>query len=496
MTSVATETGEGGSLRESAVRGGALFLAARLGTQLLQIVMTLVVVRLLQPTDYGLIATALAYIGLADILSEAGISRALVQKKELAERDLAQALTLTLLVSVVLYAILFSIAGPLGRHLGVPQFESLLKFCGAAILLIPFGSVAAATLERKMRYGTQSVIITSSAFVQGVLVLSLAVAGWGVWALAFGMFAARLVQAAGTWWASGLRLRLAVPGAECAGLIRFGLSITGTSLLWFAYTNADIAVISAMLGAAAVGAYSVALQIVMMPVDKVSGVVNHVSYSAYCRLQEDKPRMRDWFSRLMVLRALVVMPVLIGAALVASDAVPLLLGEQWRPAIRLLQLLAPVACLVVVSSSFPPLLNALGHPEVVFKYTLANATVMPLAFIAGCYMGGTLGVCMAWLVTFPLLLAMLIGIVRPITGIGLRDVAQMLRPVMLGLAVMISVVVTIRLRFLMELAPVPRLSICVLAGALSFAGWIWFFAPHSMRADLVRVVRDLRGKGT
>lgn len=496
MTSAAIEDDKAGSLRESAVRGGALFLAARLGTQLLQIAMTLVVVRLLQPTDYGLIATALAYIGLADILSEAGISRALVQKKELSENDLAQALTLTLLVAAVLYAILFSTAAPLGRHLGVPQFESLLKFCGAAVLLIPFGSVGAATLERKLRYGTQSVIITGSAFVQGVLVVTLALAGWGVWALAFGMFAARLVQATGTWWASGLRLRLALPGAECAGLIRFGMSITGASLLWFAYTNTDIAVISAMLGAAAAGAYSVALQVVMMPVDKVSGVVNHVSYSAYCRLQDDKPRMRDWFARLMVLRALVVMPVLIGVMLVAHDAVPLLLGEQWRPAIRLLQLLAPVACLVVVSSSFPPLINALGHPEVVFKYTLANAIVMPLAFLAGCYMGGTRGVCLAWLVTFPLLLAMLIRISRPITQIGVRDVARMLRPVMQALAVMVIVVTTIRLWFLMGLDPVPRLSICVLTGAASFIGWVWFFAPHSMRADLLQVVRDMRRKSS
>ena len=479
-------------LRAQAVRGGATFLSARLLTQVLQLGLTLFVVRLLSPADYGLMATAIIYVGLADVLAESGISRALIHKQTLTATDLNQAFTLSLALAAALYALLFAASPAIARHLGSPQFETLLQVCGGVLLLVPFQTVASARLERDLRYGVQSVVLTTSALTQGALVFGLALTGHGVWSLATGILAGRAVQTIGSVIATGVRPRLAWPGAEGAGLLRFGFSLSMSSLIWFAYSNSDVAVVSAGMGTVVAGYYSIALQLIMMPVEKISAVVNQVAYASYCKLQNEPARMRDWFARLITLRALVTMPVLIGIGLVAGDAVPLLIGERWLPAVSLLQLQAPVACLLIISASFSPLFTALGRPDLNFKYMLAIAIVMPASFIVGCRLGGAAGVCVAWLVAYPMLVAAMIHLTREITGIRLADVERMLSPILRGLVVMVIAVLLVRWKLLDQFEPIPRLVVSVLTGATAFAASLWLLSPDNLKADVEGVIRDLR----
>src|SRR5262249_42256339 len=113
-------------LRRQAVRGGTLLLAARLATQLFQWSVTLFVTRLLLPDDYGMMTAGVLFVGLADLLAEAGVGKALVQKKELTRPDLAQAFTLGLLLAAGLYTVLYVIAGPAAVHRDQPGFALFL----------------------------------------------------------------------------------------------------------------------------------------------------------------------------------------------------------------------------------------------------------------------------------------------------------------------------------------------------------------------------------
>ncbi len=129
-------------------------------------------------------------------------------------------------------------------------------------------------------------------------------------------------------------------------------------MLWYVYSNADFAVVGKLLGQTVLGYYSLAFQLMSLPVQKLTDNVNQVIYPVYCRLQGDRPRLRDSYLRLTVLLSVLGVPVLTGMALVAGDAFIVLLGTKWIEAVRPFQLLCLVGSIMVVMNSFPPLLNA------------------------------------------------------------------------------------------------------------------------------------------
>ncbi len=252
-----------------AVRGGAVLMAARLGMQLFVWAVTLVVARILHPDDYGLMTMALVFLVLADLLADAGFSKALIQKDHLRPEDVSAAFTMSLGLAVPLYALLFILASPLEKFLALPGFTPLLRVVGLLVLLVPFRTIPLALLDRELRLGQQAVASVVSSVVQSGLVLGLALAGARYWALAAGAIAAHLLEVAILTYVAGWRPRLSRPGKESWELLRFGMHLSFSSLLWFIYSNSDFAIVGKLAGGTALGYYALAFQLISLPVQKL-----------------------------------------------------------------------------------------------------------------------------------------------------------------------------------------------------------------------------------
>jgi O-antigen/teichoic acid export membrane protein len=481
-------------LRRQAVRGGTLLLAARLGMQLLQWSVTLLVTRLLEASDYGMMTAGVLFVGLADMLAEAGVGKALVQKRDSGRADFAQAFTLSLGLSAVLYAILFVVAEPAAAYLEQPGFDLFLRVLAALLFLIPIRSVAGAVLERNLQLGRQSAVQLGGALVQTALVLTLALAGMGYWALAAGALAGRAMEAACVWYASGWTPELAWPARQAWGLFRFGLHVSGASLLWFVYNNADFAALGAFGGVVVLGYYSVAFQLMTMPVQKLSTHVNQIMFAVFCKLQHDRARVRDWFLRLTVLMTFLIAPTLAGMALVADDGIRLLLREHWAGAVLPFQLLCSVGVVMVISSALHQTLAALGRPDLTLKYNVACALLLPTGFFIAAWLWGTVGVCLVWLLLTPLLVAALIHLTREVTGFGLGDVLRAQLPVLAGVAVMCACVLAVQWSLGDGVHRVVRLVAAIATGITSYSGWMLLTTRRTVLADLRGLWLDLRGK--
>ena len=357
----------GDGLARRVARGGALYIAARLLTQVILWPITFVVARILDPSDYGLMTSGIIFVGLSDLLAEAGMSKFLIQKKELQPRDVAEAFTVNVVLSAIMYGLLFLLATPLASFFHEPKFESFLRILALTILLVPFRAIPWALLAREHSLGSQSVVTVISSFLQAASVLGLALAGMGYWSLVVGAAAARSIEAVTLSWYAGWRPRLCIPNASTVPLLIFGVHITLYNLLSYLYHSVDVVVIGKMLDQTELGYYSLAFQLMSLPVQKLTDNVNSVIYPVYCRLQSDRPRLRDWYLRLTMMLSVVGMPVLTGMALVANEAFVLLLGEKWIPAIRPFQLLCMVGAIMVVKTSLPPLITALGRPDLNVK---------------------------------------------------------------------------------------------------------------------------------
>lgn len=481
-------------LRRRAVRGGTLLLAARLGTQLFQWSVTLVVVRLLEPDDYGMMTAGVLFVGLADMLSEAGIGKALIHKQELVRADLAQGFTLGLGLSTALYALLFVIAGPAASYEERPGFALFLRVLGLLLFLVPLRAVAGALLERDLHLGKQSVIQIGGALASAALVLSLAAAGFGYWALAAGTLVSRLLETACAWYASGWWPEMAWPARHAWGLLRYGLNVSGASLLWFLYNNSDFAAVGTFRGLEALGFYAVAFQLMTLPVQKLSSHVNQVMFAVFCKMQDDRTRMRDWFLRLTVLQTFVIAPALAGMALVAADAIPLLFSPRWSEAVVPFQLLCSVGAIMVVSTALHHMLAARGRPDVTLKYNIVCVLVFPAGFFFSAWLYGPVGVCLVWLLATPILVVGLLHLTRGVTGIGVVDVLRSQAPVLAGVAFMICCVLAMQWALRDEPRPVTRLAAAIVTGVVSYAGWMLLTARRTVLADLRGLWIELRGR--
>jgi len=479
-------------LRRRVIRGGSFLIVTRIGTQVLSWSGTLLVARLLRPYDYGVMTTGMIFIALADVLAEAGVGRALVQKERLEERDLAEGFTVSLLLSLALCALLFVVAPGAGAFLDDPELPSLLRFLALSLVLTPFRAIPMALLERNLELRRQSAAYALSLLAPLLLVLGLAVTGYGFWALAWGTLGTRALEAMMLPSLAGWRPHLVKPGRHARELLKFGVHVSLGALLWFAYSNADYAVVSKLIGPAALGYYALAFQLISLPVQKLTGNVNQAVYPLYCRLQHDRPRLRDWYLRVTALLSLLGMPVLGGMAIVAEDAFELVLGEKWLPAVVPFQVLAFVGMLMTVSYSLSPLINALGRPDINLRYTLISTIVLPSGFVVLGLTHGLMGICWAWLGLYPLIEAWIVHSTRHLTGCGLKEIAIAQLPVVLGVVAMAAATLVAKQLF-SDLSPaVLRLAATVLVGAVTYVSFMLLVARRTVVADLRMLLRELK----
>lgn len=482
------------TLKQQAVRGGVAFLTARFVAQLFAWTVSLLVARWLTPFDYGLLATGMIFVLLADVLAESGLGRALVQQSDLRPQELDEAFSLSCGLALLLYAVLWITTPGLAEFFDAAELTGFLRWLSLVVLLTPFRTVPLALLDRQLRLGQQSALHLSAAVCQGALVLGLAGAGFGYWALLTGALAARALETAGLLLLTGWRPRWRWPGPRARSLLGFGMHLSLGSLLWFAYSNADYAIVGKTVGTVALGFYTLAFQLMSLPVQKLTANINQVAYPVFCRLQHDPVRMRAWYLRLTGLIGLFGLPALTGLILVAPDAFPVIFGERWLEAVLPFQLLGGAGLVMLFSHSLPPLLNALGRPDLNLKYTALATVVFPVCFILAGMSFGLVGICLVWLIVYPLLAFGFIHATRHVTGVGLPALVRSQTPAILAVAGMAAVVLTVRWGLADWQRSDLRLVLACAAGAVSYAAGLWVLARRTVLTDLWNLIRELRGQ--
>jgi teichuronic acid exporter len=480
--------------RDEILRGGMIYFIARLFLQIFQWLITLVVARLLLPEDYGLMAISAMLAELTGLLASAGFGSALVQKGSATREQEGQLFTLSLAFAAALYVGVWLAAPTIAAYLGKPDFALFLRVMSLVLWLVPLNTVCGAILERDVRLSSMAVAHVLMGIVQSAVTLTLAYWGFGVWALGAGVLCGTAVHTAALCWRSRWRPLLAWPNAQSGGLVRFGITVALTYLVWFAHSSADKAVITATLGPAVLGLYAMAWQLAAFPVDKITSSANKVAFPVYGRLRSEPERLRAWYLRLATTLFAIAAPVLVGAALLAHDVIPVLLGDKWRGLIVLFQILAPAGVFMTIAATLSPLLNALGRPDIPMKYEIACAAIYPIAFFLAARFHGILGICFVWLLIYPFLTVGLVHATRRITGISCGDFLVRLAPFLKALAAMTLAVLLV----LWKLPPanaVLRIVSAVSAGAAVYVGAAILFLGPSTVMGIAGFFKDLaKGK--
>jgi len=418
-------------------------MAGRFAAQLITWVVTIFVIRILTPDDYGLMALAMAMIGFLSLFEEIGLGSAIVQRTELDQRLLELIFGLLIILDLLLYVLIWFAAPFVADFFNVPELTDILRWVGLLLIINAFGTLPDAMLSRRMEFRGKSIALFISMVSGSLLTLALAFQGRGVWSLVAGtlfMAAVRVVvlQAFARVW---YRPRFALSGVGSAA--RFGGFITIDRLLLYVYSQADALIIGKLLGKEILGLYSVGMHLASLPMQKLAGMLNEIGFSAFTRLQEDRAGLREHFIKAVRLLNLLSFPVFFGISSVAPEIVGIFLGEKWVRAVLPIQVLSLVVPLRLLNTVLPSALYAIGRAEMSVSNNFIACVLLPASFVVGAHYG-LQGVLLAWVCAYPVYVAISLFRALPVIGVTVTDYLRALRGSAVAALVMYAAVFVLR----------------------------------------------------
>jgi teichuronic acid exporter len=476
-----------GSLKQSVLSAVGWATATRFVGQIANWAMTLATVRFLRPEDYGLMAVTMAIAGFLAPLSYVGLSSAIVQNRRIGDDDLRSVFGLVLLVNGAFFALLCVLAYPMSWLYSEPRLAILVQFASLGFIANALQAIPRATLEKRLDLKTVSRVELVSNVLGGMFVLLLAWAGAGVWSLLLGTLFTAGLRVVGFGIAAPYFRRPRFSLRNISQILHFGGIRTVESLLWSIYTNADVFIIGKLLGADILGVYSISRYLAALPVEKLAIVINPVVFPAFARLQDDRDEAVRYLVKAMRILAFLCFPVLFGVAATSSQIVAVALGPKWIQAATPVAILAVAMTLRPVGLIIPSFLSGIGEYVASLKNTVFATILFGVAFIVGCHWG-LIGVCVAWLVAYPIHLSNLLRQVALVSGSSILDLITPLLPPLAGSLIMYAAV-----RAIAEVLPatVDRwsgLASLVAIGVLVYVGYALLFLRPILN-ELIALVR-------
>jgi O-antigen/teichoic acid export membrane protein len=391
-------------LRRAALSGARWTLAAKIGLQLLTWPITILVIRLLEPADYGLLAMAMVTIGFVALFGEMGLGIALVQADKLDESTARAASAAILICNVVMAGAIALLAPLAALWFGSPDVIDVMRVLTLELLITSIGAVPQAQLERQLRFRSLSVATIWAGIAGAVITLVLAVSGAGVWALVFGTLAIALVRTVLIVIANGRIVwpSMRHPLAPIKGLVRFSSHVLAARMLWYWYGQSDQVILARLLHASTFGHYNVAAQLAMLPANKAMEVINRVTFPVLSRMRGESGELSAMHVRLIGLVSTYAFGTCWGMAAVSPELVSTLLGSKWALATLPLTVLAAVAPLRMLSALNNTIASVAGAPQASTIELAVAGSVLPIAVSIGAYVNGLIGACLAWPLAYPI----------------------------------------------------------------------------------------------
>ena len=362
-------------LGRQAARGALLTLGGQGVRMALQIVAVVVLARLLEPRDYGLFAMVLAVVGVGEIFRDFGLSSAAVQARSLSRRQRDNLFWINTLIGTCLAAITYAAAVPLAALYDEPALVDVARALAVAFVLNGAATQFRADLVRRLRFRSLAVADVIAPAVGLAVAVTTALTGWGVWALVAQSLTQSLVLLLALVLAAGW-----LPGRphrreNMRGLLRFGWHLVATQLVGYAANNVDSLLIGLRFGAAPLGIYSRAFQLLMTPLSQLRAPTTTVALPVLSRLSDDEQRYGQFLCRGQLALGYTLV---CGLAVVAGAAGPvteLFLGERWASVTPLLRLLAIAGGLQTLSYVGYWVYLSRGLTGALLRYSLVTAAI-------------------------------------------------------------------------------------------------------------------------
>ncbi len=448
---------------------------------------TLIVVRLLAPSDYGLFAMTQVVSVIFAVFNGSGFASALIQAESVTDKEIAQVFGVMLLLNGILAAIQWFAAPFAAVHFNRPVIADMVRVMALSYLAMPLIYVPSAILSRGLDFKRQAIANFTAALASAITALTCALSGLGVWTLVITPLVMFYVRGIGLMIAARLWIIPRFDFRGMRGTVAFGGALTVCQILWVIQSQADIAIAGSRFDPYHLGLYFEALFLAQILTSKFIPPLNEVAFPSYVELHNRGTEIATAFISTVRLTMFVAAPIYLGMAATAGPLIETLFGPKWLEMIPFVQLLALAMPFFALQVIFSPATNAMGKPGIYVKSSLAGALIMPAAFLIGIQQS-PIGLGYAWLAGAPLLLLFTMLLSLPTIGARARDIMRAVAPSAVAAAIMAATVVFAEMQLLSALSAPARLVLLVPLGAAIYIGLSWRFQRNTID-DLVGFVR-------
>ncbi|AKB33079.1 Lipopolysaccharide biosynthesis protein WzxC [Methanosarcina siciliae HI350] len=305
----------------------------------IQTIVTIILAWFLLPEDFGLMAMIAVFFAIAYSLMDSGFSQALIRKKEVNQTDYSTVFYTNLVLGLLFYALLFASAPFIASFYDEPRLIMLARVVGLVVIINSFQLVQVADLTRKLNFKVQLKVTLPSAIFSGVVAVSMAAMGFGVWSLVAQMLISSFAATALYWTVNKWRPSKDFSVISLNEMFGFGSKLLASGLIDTAFQNIYVIVIGRLFSATLVGYYFFAQKIQMLVISQLTGSVQKVTYPALSSIQDDNTTLKAFYRRIIQVVTYTVFPFVIALAVLAKPLFSLMLKEDWLPAVPYLQLL-------------------------------------------------------------------------------------------------------------------------------------------------------------
>lgn len=481
------------NLGESIRSGTQWLLTGRVFEQGLSFVFGVILARLLVPEDFGLVATVGIFTGLAGQFLTGGMNAALIQAKEINERDYQVVFTLQLISCALVYAFFFAIAPWFAIWFDNKLYTDLLRVSAISFILRPFDYVPRSKLRREMRFKA----IVSIQFVTlpcgGLVSVLLAFNGMGFWSLVWGGLAGAMISIMLCQWVACWRPRIYFRTEVAKRLGSYGVKVAITDILEYVRVQSSKLLVSRFLGAAELGLYNRALSLSEIAPGIICTSAYQTVFRGLSKVQDNKDTSKYIYFRTITLTAVYTLPFSIGLFWIAEPFIRVVYGEKWLPSALPLQILSQSAVFYCITTASRAVIAAQNQLFRQMQVQLECLAVIVISAWIG-LKWGLVGI--AWAVLLGSVyysLRLLKVASRSIEG-NFRNLMQALKPSLLLNAILLSILfLADRLLAYWQVGhPVLYLLGMVSAGSLSYALAFLYLPIASLETETRRWRKFLR----
>lgn len=477
-----SDTFEDVTIRRSAVAASARWsLIGLVAKQFARIGFSVLLARLLGPTNFGIVGQATIYLSFTLVFLDIGLASALIQRKRIDDATIGTATVLNAGAVIVLILLTQAVAGVWASVFRTPELEMLLRVLSLDFLLIGAAVVPTALLTRRLNFRLLAAAEIAGTFIGGAAGIAAAVMGAQYWALLVQTLATDFVYAAVVTAAVG-RPILSWSKAAYRSIVGFSVRVFGSEVMRFLSQNADKTLIALRLGPTALANYSLSFRVLLLPVQILSQTANRLVFPIFSRLNDQPERQATHFLRVTTSLSLVVTPPMLLVALDAPRGVPIVFGPEWHAAVRPMQILAVVSIVSAVMGTGGSVMLAKGRADWALRWAVVTTGSLIAGFLVGLQWGVD-GVAWAYLLIGVPLAMVEIGFIRKLIPYTATQYLQAIAPAGVG-GVVLTVVWFATMAVMGGGNDVVALVVASLVAGLAYCGLIRLCWPAVLREQL------------